>query len=238
MKRLMMAIVFFACVLVPCLADDADLQSRVKSIEETVDQMKRDSAGANAQSLSQPLDWGKGWSVSLNLGNLNDANVVGSSITSPLLFNYFRIGLENTIWVREYYPEPISNPETQYLTGADQEGLRIDFVTPLFMNLCRLYSGVGIDGEVCVINIIQNGQTPSTPSAVIIGLTEDVHFGTEFFLSKHMSVNMEYMINLSFTGISNFWNYEGDESLSNRVNDMLGTGGSANIFKIGVRFYF
>jgi hypothetical protein len=240
MKRCIAAIALAVFTLAPCLAEEGDLDTRLKSVEESLDQMKRDKAEESAPNLTQSLDWGSGWALGVNMGTELSDPAVGIDVLSPIFLKNFRVGFTNFAWFDHNYPEPITSPDKEYITTGMLAGLRVIYTSPLFFNFTRLYCGFGYDYAVLVgmgdASAIAAGSPP-----VLQKTTTEIFCGIDLFVRRNMSAYLEFvpqLTPLSFGGVTVFeWLSEGDEAYFNAVNTIPGWSNGVTL-KTGLRFYF
>jgi hypothetical protein len=221
-------------------ADDGDLESRLKSVEESLDQMKRDKAEQQAPNLAQGLDWGNGWAFGLNMGTELSGPATGVDVLSPVFLNNFRVVLTNSVWFDFDYPEPLTNPDTEYETIGMLSGLRVVYTSPLFFNFTRLYGGLGYDYALLIgmndADAMTSGNVP-----ILQKTTTEVFGGIDFFVSRKMSAYLEFAPQwtpLAFGGITVFeWVSDSDKAYFRAVNAIPGQGEGVTL-KAGLRFYF
>lgn len=213
MKRFIAAIALAVFALAPCLAEEGDLDARLKSVEDSLDQMKRDKAEEIAPNLAQSLDWGKGWALGLNMGTELSGPSVGIDALSPVFLENIRVGFASSAWFDLDDPEPLSSSDTEYVTSGILAGLRIIYTSPLFFNFTRLYGGIGYDYAL----LIGMGDGPAIAAGnapILQKTTTEIFGGIDFFVSRHMSAYLEFVPQwtpLSFGGVTVFeWVSESD----------------------------
>jgi hypothetical protein len=230
-----------------CFAEENDLESRLKSVEESLDQMKRDKTEESVPSLTQSLDWGRGWGLGINTGTLLNAPAFGLDLESPMFFNHFRAELTTMVWMDEKYPEPISYPNLAYCAAGGLGGLRVAYYSPLYFNFMRIYGGLGADavglvGAVMDFSKLDSYENLSAEERMAMlriasGITSETFAGVEVFMAKKQSAYLE-LVSDWVPIISHYWIADKDMSFFKAVNAMPGKGGMGVTLKIGLRFYF
>lgn len=212
-------------------AQDQDLDSRIKSLEESIDQLKRDQAQMAEPQLTQNLDWGNGWSWELDSGIEQGYGTVGAGLTTPLILKNFKMSLDAKLVAGGNYPDTIPSPDLYYTGYGIKADLRGIFTSPLYFNFTKLYGGlvVGFQHMWGYSNTVpENWPIPTTQFSMI---PFNLVFGIELFTDPRRTVFLEY--NPIFFGGGfpigdidwTFWQRAGFSS------------GSSPEYKVGIRFY-
>jgi hypothetical protein len=245
MNKSSILIASLALIIAPCVAQagseeaaaTADgFEERIQALEETIDQMKRDGADASPLPLTQPLDWGKGWSIGANMGTMLSAPSVGIDVSSPLILKRLRVEATTSFWAEANTPEPISNPETEYIDLGTLAGLRLSYYSPLFLNFTRVYCGLGAD-YVFLFGTLTDGPLPEdTEPHYAQGITTEMFAGIVIHTSKRWSSYVELVSDWIPIG-AYWWIAEEDEAFFSTLESIPGKGMGVTL-KCGLRYNF
>jgi hypothetical protein len=234
MKRIICTLALAVMALAPCLAEDSELEARVKSLEESVDQMKQDQAEAETPVLSQKLDWGKGWGLGANMGTMQNAPELGMDVYSPLLFKHFRVEATGMIWLGGNYPEPITHPDVCYTAAGFLGGLRVSYNSALLFNFMRVYGGLGADYYRMIGAQGPFSAFDSNPKHQMNAFITEFYTGVELYTAKNWSVYFEIVSDWS-PFYAHTWVSEEDARFFHGMDVGPGTGGVT--MKCGFRWY-
>jgi hypothetical protein len=223
---------FCLFILLPfvCLAQESDTDSRLKALEEDMDQLKRDAALSTVPELTQNLDWGKGWSWSIISGNQRHSQGFGIGIATPAFIKSFRTEGQVLFMSGGLLPEPITYPDLNYWRFGITSELRGIWTSPLYFNFSRLYGGMAVNYQHYWGYIA--AQTSATDFVQLNSIMYHLVLGLELFQKSNMSLFFEYTPELT-SGIMDLGEF--DKTFWTRSG--IYGGESAPELKVGVRFY-
>jgi hypothetical protein len=187
MKKYILAILLSVSFL--GFADEASVDSRLKALEETVDQIARDQANAQPPELVQRLDWGKGWGFAFNSGySAGNNGAIGIEAWTPDIGLGLQLGIMSNIYLSG--KRSSTRADTTYLAPFLEEGLKVFGTSPLFFNFSRIFYGAALKYHACPVLNLVNGA--GGYEKTYQDLWADIYTGIEFFISPKSSVYLEF----------------------------------------------